>query len=293
MRILLTGGTGQLGRTFLESFPSYEISAPTRNELNLLNKEDVASAILRFKPQIVINAAAWTDVPGAESHSTEAMKINLDSVKNLVDSALIQGSRFIQVSTDFVFDGHATKPYMEEEIKNPVSKYGLSKSLAEDYISSTYGEDTFIIRTSWLYSSYRKNFVKSILKKLLNDDSEIQVVDDQFGSPTFSGDLAHALHNFCDKNVDPGTYHYANNGVVSWYLFARTIADYSGFNQARIIPTNTHPNESSVKRPVFSALDTTKYTNVFGETPANWQESLKKALPRIRIAVERESYSEI
>jgi len=293
MRILLTGGTGQLGRTFLENYPSYEISAPTRNELNLLNKKDVDAVISHFKPQIIINTAAWTDVPDAESHSIEAREINLDSVKNLVDSGLIQGSRFIQVSTDYVFDGYATKPYGEMAMKNPLSSYGLSKSMAEDYVDSSFGENAFIIRTSWLYSSYRRNFVKSILKKLLSDDSEIPVVDDQFGNPTFSDDLAHALNNFCVKRIDRGIYHYANNGVTSWYLFAREIADYSGFNPARIIPTSTQAIGSNLKRPKFSALDTTKYTSVIGETPPSWQESLKRALPKIRIAVESESRSEI
>ena len=293
MRIFLTGGTGQLGLTFLESFPEYEISAPTRNELDLLNTKDVKAKIAHFKPEIVINTAAWTDVPRAESSSIEAMEINFDSVKNLVDSALMQGSTFIQVSTDFVFDGHASKPYAENGVKNPISNYGLSKSMAEDYINATYRENAFIIRTSWLYSSYRSNFVKSILRKLLGSDSEIQVVNDQFGSPTFSGDLAHALNNFCSKDLDPGIYHYANDGVTSWYLFAREIADFSGFNPARIIPTSTQAIEHIVKRPKFSALDTTKYSTVIGERPPSWQESLKRALPKIRTSAESESIGEI
>jgi dTDP-4-dehydrorhamnose reductase len=293
MRIFLTGGTGQLGRTFRERFPDHDISAPTRNELDLLNTKDVEAKIAHFKPEIVINTAAWTDVQRAESSSIEAMEINFDSVKNLVDLALMHGSRFIQMSTDFVFDGQTTNPYAEDGVKNPLSNYGVSKSMAEDYINATYSENAFIIRTSWLYSSHRNNFVKSILRNLLRSDSKIQVVNDQFGSPTFSGDLAHALNNFCVKDLDPGIYHYANNGVTSWYLFAREIADYSGFDPARIIPTSTQAVEHIVKRPKFSALDTTKYSTVIGERPPSWQESLMRSLPKIRASAESESIDEI
>ena len=135
--------------------------------------------------------------------------------------------------------------------------------------------------------------MKSILRKLIRSDSEIPVVSDQFGSPTFCGDLALVLDKFCKNNFDPGIYHYANHGITSWYLFAREIAKYSGFDPGRVIPTSTQATESNVKRPNFSALDTTKYATVIGEAIPNWQESLKRALPRIRTAVESESHSEI
>lgn len=288
MKILLTGATGQLGKTILEQFTNCEFYAPTRDALDLTSLGSVKEAISAFEPDVVINSAAWTDVPAAEERVEETISINLKAVENLARASADLGARFIQVSTDFVFDGVTTTPYKEDSVKNPLSVYGKSKSEAEDYLLSEHPENLFIIRTSWLYSKYRRNFVKTILKKLLCQTTEVNVVSDQFGSPTLSSDLASALELYCKKDFEPGLYHFANSGVATWYTFAQKIAEYSDLNPDRVIPTATKSVKELVKRPAFSVLDTSKYTLATGNTPARWHESLIKELPTIRAEVESE-----
>ena len=288
MKILLTGGTGQLGRTILDQFANCEFFAPNRNSLDLTSREGVMRAVSTFAPDVIINSAAWTDVPGAERSPEETLQINLRAVENLAQAGTRLGARFIQISTDFVFNGAETNPYEENFEKNPLSVYGKSKSLAEDYLLSEHAMNSYIFRTSWLYSRHRRNFVKSILKKLISQPAEIEVVNDQFGNPTLSKDLANAIEIFCNKSYEPGLYHFANSGVVSWYGFAQTIAEYSHLNPTRVVPVVTQPSRDLVTRPSFSSLNTSKYSFATGNTPPDWRESLLGELPRIREQVERE-----
>jgi dTDP-4-dehydrorhamnose reductase len=288
MRIFLTGSTGQLGKSILEQFTDCEFHAPDRNSLELTSHEGVKQAVYTFKPDVIINAAAWTDVPAAEQFAEEAMRVNLNAVENLARAGADVGARFIQVSTDFVFDGVTTIPYNETSQKNPLSVYGKSKSDAEDFLLSEFSENSYIIRTSWLYSRHRRNFVKTILKRLISESVNLEVVSDQKGSPTLSHDLSDALELFCRKDFEPGTYHFANTGTASWHSFAQAIAEYSGLDSGRVIPIATKNLEAKVKRPMFSVLNTTKYTLTTGSAPRQWQESLLGELPKIRAEVEKD-----
>jgi dTDP-4-dehydrorhamnose reductase len=288
MRILLTGATGQLGKTILDQFSNFDIYAPTHESLDLTSHESVSRAVTAFGPDVIINAAAWTDVPRAELCPEETFQINLCAVENLAYIGANLGAKFIQISTDYVFDGNSAEPYKENFVKNPLSVYGLSKSQAEEYLLNEHLEHAYIIRTSWLYSKYGRNFVKSILNKLISDDREIEVVDDQFGSPTLANDLASALELFCKNDYKPGLYHFANTGIASWYSFAQTIAEYSNLKPERIVSIQSKVFENLVRRPSFSVLNTNKYTLMTGKTPPSWHESLLGELPRIRAEVERE-----
>lgn len=288
MRILLTGGTGQLGQTILHQFSNCDLYAPARDSLDLTSQESVKSTFSTFRPDVIINTAAWTDVPLAEQQSASTLQANLNAVENLAQAGAQSGARFIQISTDFVFDGFTTIPYEEDSKKNPLSVYGKSKSQAEDYLLSEYPERSYILRTSWLYSRYRKNFVKTILRKLIMQSEKIEVVSDQFGCPTLAKDLANAVEIFSKKSFEPGIYHFANSGVTSWHLFAKTIAQFTDLNPERVVPVATEPSKALVTRPTFSALSTRKYSLVTGELPPAWQESLLGELSRIRNQVESE-----
>lgn len=288
MKILLTGGSGQLGRTILDDFSNCEFYAPTRKTLDVTSKESVIRAVSTFKPAVIINTAAWTNVPKAEDCPGEAFDLNVTAVENLVFAGNIVGAKFLQISTDYVFDGKSSIPYQEDSIKNPTSVYGSSKSLAEDFLLSEYPSNSYIIRTSWLFSKYGNNFVKSILKKLVVNDSEIEVVNNQQGCPTLARDFACALEIICKKEMNPGIYHFANSGRATWYSFAQKIAEYSNHDAKRVVPVNSKFSRNQVQRPSFSVLDTSKYSTVTGENPPTWEKSLQAEIKSILAEVKRE-----
>ncbi len=288
MRILLTGGSGQLGRSILDQFSNCELHAPTRKSLDVTSTESINSALATFKPDVIINAAAWTNVPKAEECPDEALKLNVNAVEKLAIAGNKIGAKFVQISTDYVFDGKSSIPYQEDSAKNPLSVYGSSKSLAEDFLLSEFPLNSYIIRTSWLYSKYGNNFVKSILKKLIADESELEVVNDQQGSPTLARDFACALEIICKHELTPGVYHFANSGKTTWYSFAQRIAEYSNLNSGKIVPAKSIFSEYQVKRPAFSVLDTSKYLRASGSTPPNWEKSLEAEITLILAEVERE-----
>ena len=288
VRIFLTGGTGQFGKTFLDQTSGHVIFAPKRNELNLSKKVDVLEALESFMPDVVINASAWTDVPGAELSPGKAYEANLISVESLLFATSKIQAKFIQLSTDYVFDGKSPEPYLEDSKKNPLSIYGESKSQAEDLILENYLDSSYVIRTSWLYSKYRKNFVKTILRKLVLDHENIWVVEDQFGCPTLADDLVQAIYTFCEDDFKTGIYHFANSGSTSWYSFAREIAECSGEDPDRILPIKSPVSGNFVQRPIFSALNTEKFQKVTGMKPALWEDSLRESISGIRMSLESE-----
>lgn len=293
MKILLTGGTGQLGKTILGQFKNCDLYAPTRENMDLTDRMAVEGVMSAFKPDVIVNAAAWTNVPQAEMFPEKAFKVNLEAVKVLAQAGSRFGAKFIQISTDYVFDGESSSPYKENDGKNPLSLYGLSKSMAEDYLQTAHADEAYVIRTSWLYSRYGSNFVKSILKKLVSTDTEIEVVSDQYGSPTLARDLAKALELFCKNKYEPGLYHFSNSGYTNWHSFACAIADYSQLNSGRVVPVASQFSRDGVTRPAFSVLDLSKYTLITGNTPPEWQESLRDELPEIRAEVEQGLRNEV
>ena len=288
MKILLFGGSGQLGKTLLEQDEKNEFIAPTREEFDLETQFGVEKIFQNHSPDVVVNAAAWTDVVNAEKDRDKAFKINADGTKAIAIEAAKYGAKFIHISTDFVFDGFLKKPYVETSKKNPISIYGESKSKGEEYLLSVYSENSYVLRTSWLYSKYRSNFVKSIIGKLLDDEEPISVVSDQIGSPTWCEDLAMAINSIVTHSIEPGIYHFANQGNTSRSNFAEKIARLVGFAPDRIRDIQTGAGRDVVRRPSYSVLSAEKFRLATGREIPSWEHSLENSIQEILRQVEAE-----
>lgn len=282
--IMVTGSSGQMGRQFRE------LSLTMRsNEFVLLTREDMAiddiGAVTRqfekIKPKYFINCAAYTAVDQAETNKDEAYLINGDAPGILAQVAKEYNVPFIHLSTDYVFDGMATVPYKEDHLTEPQNVYGASKLEGEKRVF-LLNEDAIVIRTSWLYSEYGKNFVKTMLGLMQRKEADnIRVVSDQIGSPTWTADLANAIISILRApEWKPGTYHFANDGVISWFDFANAIREIKGLS-CRIDPITTPEYPTPAKRPAWSVLDTNKIQQAYGIKPGYWKDSLAACLSRM------------
>jgi dTDP-4-dehydrorhamnose reductase len=228
---------------------------------------------------VVINCAAYTAVDTAEQAKDLAFLINGEAVGVLAAVCNELPCRFIHISTDYVFAGTATTPYRESDFTSPVNAYGASKLEGEEQ-AFRVNPNAIVVRTSWVYSSYGKNFVKTMIR-LMNEKKEISVVDDQVGSPTYAADLADALYTIAiSKDAPGGIYHYANKGIISWYQFALAIADQVKADcLVHPIPGSAYPTPA--KRPAYSVLDTSRLTDTFGIQIRPWQKSLADCMKKI------------
>ncbi|MEA1887276.1 MAG: dTDP-4-dehydrorhamnose reductase [Bacteroidota bacterium] len=286
-RILVTGAKGQLGREIQErkeTLPRNEFYFTDIDEMDLTDENEVNKSISGIKPEYIINCAAYTTVDKAEQESEKAYAANATAVKNIINSLRnVPGSKLIHISTDFVFSGKSMSPYTENDRPSAQSVYGKSKQEGEVYALSY--EKSIIIRTSWLYSEHGKNFVKTILR-LAGDKDEINVVNDQTGSPTWAADLASAIMVILKQSIKDekrfvnGIYHYSNQGQCSWYEFAREIKKLKGLD-LKINPVSSAEFPLPAKRPAYSVLSLDKIKKTFNiEIPA-WQDSLAKCLKKI------------
>jgi dTDP-4-dehydrorhamnose reductase len=281
--ILVTGANGQLGselRVLSVSYPNCKFLFVTKNELAIDNIDKVKNYFISNKIDHCINCAAYTAVDKAETETEDAFRINGDAVGNLASVCKLHNAAFIHISTDYVFDGSATQPIKEDETVNPIGVYGASKLKGEE-LAIENNPDTIIIRTSWVYSSFGNNFVKTMLR-LMKDKESISVVSDQQGCPTYAADLATAIMKIVDQTSNSklhasGIYNYSNAGKINWYEFAIAIKELSGSKcVVNPIPTSQYPTPA--KRPQYSVLDTSKIRQTFNfEIPA-WKDSLKKCL---------------
>ncbi|NTS42071.1 dTDP-4-dehydrorhamnose reductase [Flavisolibacter sp. BT320] len=283
--ILVTGSNGQLGselRELAPSFPQYKLVFFSRTELAIENGEEVERAFALLHPQYVINCAAYTAVDKAETEKEEALAINARAVGLLANASKRYHAKFIHVSTDYVFDGTSREPLAEDAPVSPVNFYGASKLKGEEEAQKENAE-SIIIRTSWVYSFYGKNFVKTMLR-LLAEKESISVVSDQWGSPTYAADLAEAiLHIIESGKWLPGIYHYSNDGVINWAQFADAIRQQTGSNcTVQFITTEQYPTPA--KRPAYSVMDKTKIVAAYGIALKPWQESLQVCLQKLQRA---------
>jgi len=288
IRILVTGANGQLGQELKQlapSFSQYEFIFLTREELPVDDLELIKKTFKKHLPQYCINCAAYTAVDRAESEKELAFQVNAEAVGALAGACRDQGCQFIHVSTDYVFDGTATNPYKEDSPTNPQSVYGASKLKGEE-LALKINPNAIIIRTSWVYSEFGNNFVKTMLK-LMNERKEINVVNDQIGSPTYAGDLAEVIIQIVTRltthgsQLASGIYHYSNSGIISWYDFAIAIKELSGSKcKVNPIPTSQYPTPA--KRPAYSVLDKTKIQEGFGIELPDWKESLATCIRQIK-----------
>lgn len=276
-KILITGANGQLGKKIKDESLKYkdiEFFFTDIEELDICNNSQIDSFIEKIKPQIIVNCAAYTNVELAETHEAEAYLINSIAARFIATNAAKHNAKFIHISTDYVFDGEKNLPYNENDKTNPVSIYGKSKFEGELSVNNT-NNDSIIIRTSWLYSEYGKNFLLSMLNAAKTKNN-ISVVYDQIGTPTYAGDLARCILTICEQYFtnnkwNSGIYHFSNLGVASWYDFAYHILKTNKNVIVNPILSNEYPSEA--KRPNYSILDKSKIITTFEIKIPHWTDS--------------------
>ena len=277
IKILVTGGNGQLAQCLKDvviNENEFNVDFQDLPALDITNKQQLESYFSKNELDYCINCAAYTAVDLAEEQSDLAYAVNAEGPKNLAEVCKKYQVKLLHISTDFVFDGKKQTPYIETDMPNPLGVYGVSKWQGERYIQEVM-EDYFIIRTSWLYSEYGNNFMKTMLR-LSETRDEISVVSDQIGSPTYAGDLAEVLIKIIlSSPPNYGVYHYSNSGTISWYDFAVEIFKQFG-KKIEVKPIKTKDYPTAAKRPKYSVLDTTKIENNFNCTIKDWQGSLDK-----------------
>jgi len=282
MRVLLVGGNGQLGRELQCCKPvDMELLALGSSELDIRETEAVAARVNTFQPQVIINTAAYTAVDRAESEQEMAFAVNGQGAANLAQAARMVGAYCLQVSTDFVFDGERSHPYLPMDQTNPLGVYGASKLAGEQLALAAYPEGVAIVRTAWLYSAFGNNFVTTMLR-LMSERENIGVVADQVGTPTWGRGLAEALWRMC--RVQPkGIYHWTDAGVASWYDFAVAIQEEGlacGLldREIPIQPINTVDYPTPARRPAYSVLDKTETWAALGMKSCHWRVALRRML---------------
>lgn len=274
-KVLVTGAGGQLGQALKKAAPAYtglEFHFAGSQEADITSGESLETVFSRFKPDYVINAAAYTAVDKAESEPEKAYLINVTGAANLATACVKHGCVLLHVSTDFVFDGTASEPYTEDAVPNPASVYGKTKLEGEQAVAAILPQH-YIIRTSWVYSEFGNNFKKTMLRLAAERDS-LNVVNDQYGTPTNANTLAEALIAIISSDKKAyGIYNYSNEGEATWFEFAKKIFEVNNVSiNLQPIPTSAFPTPA--KRPGYSVLDKTKIKEVFNLTITNWQTQL-------------------
>jgi dTDP-4-dehydrorhamnose reductase len=281
--ILITGAKGQLGnelKIVSRKYFGYDFLFTDVDTLDITDPEKTSEFIRKSRPDWIINCAAYNQVDKAESDYETALLVNGIAVKNISAALKDSTCRLIHISSDYVFDGNSNVPYAEYSVANPNSAYGRSKLEGEKAALLHHG--SMVIRTSWLYSSFGKNFVKTMLRLGAEKDS-INVVSDQTGNPTYAADLAEAILNIVSGvnrqqiAFNAGIYHYSNEGECSWFEFARAIMEEAGLN-CTILPVLTIDYPADAKRPVYSAMNKTKIKDNYSLKIPVWRTSLKKCL---------------
>ncbi len=280
--ILVTGSNGQLGQELQElskRFGDYRFHFYNRSELDIADALQVTTILQETKPDYCINCAAYTAVDKAESERDLAFAINASGPAHLAAACKQTGTRFLHVSTDYVFEGSGSEPYREEDVTGPLGVYGASK-LEGEAKAMEANPDAVIIRTSWVYSIYGANFVKTMLR-LMDTKPGISVVADQWGSPTWAADLAAAIMTIISSSTwIPGVYHYSNEGRINWFQFAEEIRSYT-HSACTVTPITTEQYPTPAPRPKNSLLSKDKIRQAYGLVIHPWQQSLHACLDRL------------
>ena len=278
MKILVTGANGQLGMS-LRRLLSEAVFTDVE-ELDITDAAAIKAMVAEHQIDTIINCAAYTNVDAAEDNEPLAELLNAKAVENLALAMKEVDGLLVHISTDYVFGGEShNTPCREDLPACPTGAYGRTKLHGEEAILRS-GVRYLIVRTSWLYSEYGKNFVKTMLR-LTSEKPSLKVVFDQVGTPTYAGDLAEAIVKMAGQAGCGGVFHYSNEGVCSWYDFAKAIAEYSGHTECDIQPCHSNEFPSKVVRPAYSVLDKTKVKETFGLSIPYWTDSLKKCLKNL------------
>jgi dTDP-4-dehydrorhamnose reductase len=292
-KIVVTGGNGQLGKELQEissSYPQFQFYFLSREDMPLDQFELVRNYFNTLKPAYCINCAAYTAVDKAESEKELAFLVNSEAVGVLAAVCKEHDTKIIHISTDYVFNGEATYPYTENFPTDPINIYGASK-LEGERNAMQFNPDSIVIRTSWVYSSYGKNFVKTMMR-LMNEKDEVKVINDQVGSPTYAADLAEVIlkiigdghpdsHRETTNKWVPGIYNFSNEGIITWYEFAVAIKEIINC-PCDVKPITTSEYPTPAKRPAYSVLDKTKIQETFGVQLKDWKESLAVCISKIK-----------
>lgn len=281
MNICIIGKSGQLANELASTTPAdFNVTFLSRNCVNIISKESIREKFSEISPSVVINASAYTAVDKAESDNEAAFELNHQAVDNLAEISKEFSARFIHVSTDFVFSGAKNLPYCVNEKTAPRSVYGASKEAGERSVLTVYPENSTIVRTSWVYSSFGSNFLKTMLK-LMSEKNELSIVGDQIGRPTYAKELARFLWCLCSEEHLKSIYHWSDEGITTWFDFAKAIQDIAcdtGLLTQRIpvksIPTCSYP--TAAVRPIYSVLDISESERV--SQPYYWRENLSKCI---------------
>lgn len=281
-KILVTGANGQLGRCIQDAslqFPQYEITYATKADLDLSNLDSIDAFFRGRNFDYCINTGAYTNVDGAESNRELAFQINAEGIRALGRSCKLNETVLLHISTDYVFDGTKTTPYLETDPTNPINVYGASKLRGEEHLNEI-DLKCFVIRTSWLYSQYGHNFFNTI-NKHVRLGTDLKITTQQLGTPTNANDLANVLFKIINsESTEYGLYHFSNNGAATWYDFAVAIVQNTRELQgAKIGKTNDY--RTFAERPDYSVLDKTKIESTFTIPIKDWEESLRHLISTI------------
>lgn len=288
MKVIIIGKSGQLANELVAEVPSdFEILSLGRNDVDITSFIELSTIVNEFNPTLIINASAYTAVDKAEVEVDMAYNLNKKAVEVIATVAKKNNIRLLHISTDFVFDGKANIAYETSAETSPIGVYGASKLAGEHVIKDIYPENSAIIRTSWVYSSFGNNFVKTMLR-LMAEKKELSIVSDQIGCPTYAKSLAAFLWELSKKDFIEKIYHWSDSGVASWYDFAVAIYDIASDNQLlknkvqiNPIPSSSYP--TAAKRPRFSLLDTSLSRSV--TKPIHWRKQLQMCLNKIKKSV--------
>lgn len=280
MKILLLGHKGMLGSDLLLRLRrKYEVIGLDKEEIDITSLPACEEVVQENEPDIVINAAAYTDVDDCENAQGKCFAINAEAVMNIAVSCRKKNIRIVHFSTDYVFDGIGKEPYKEDHPCNPLNVYGTSKLAGENYLREL-SDNYILIRTAWLYGKNGKNFVRTILDKAATTD-KLEVVDDQIGSPTYTRDLAVAVDLLLERNIK-GIFHITNRGNCSWFQFACKILQAGGITGVQVLPIKTDQLMRPARRPCYSVLSMQKFIAATGKTMQPWQLALQDYLHDVR-----------
>ncbi len=296
MAWLILGANGQLGKSLISVLNDKEIPfmAWGSKELDITSSARCSELIGALSPLVIINAAAWTDVDGAESNPESAHAVNAIGPKNIAVAAKLVGAIFAHVSTDYVFSGISEVPWEEYDTRGPVSVYGITKAVGEVEVLSEYPEKSYIFRTAWLYSQWGKNFAKTMTRLAFMGDGEVRVVNDQVGQPTSASDLAAQIVNTILAELPFGIYHGTNSGNASWFDFAQKIFELTGESTSRVVPVSSAEFVRPAKRPAYSVLGHGAWKSAVEsgypvEVMREWQLALAGEMPGIIKMVQDET----
>nr|BFE56627.1 dTDP-4-dehydrorhamnose reductase [Dactylosporangium thailandense] len=277
-RFLVTGAGGMLGRDLLAVLDGRDVTAATRAELDITDAAKVRSLVEGH--DVVINAAAWTDVDGAEADEAAATAVNGTGVAALAAACAATGAKLVHVSTDYVFPGDATEPYAEDAATGPINAYGRGKLVGERAVLDTLPESGYVVRTAWLYGTTGRNFVLTMLR-LAAEREFVDVIDDQVGQPTWARDLAERLVALADSDAPAGIYHGTASGRTSWHGLAAAAFELAGHDPARVRHTTSEAFVRPAKRPAFSVLGHERWAAAGMPPMRDWRAMLQDMMPGV------------